>query len=35
MYTWTAETARITCYETTDDSFDVEQRFSLDSFGDK
>lgn len=35
MYTWTAETARITCYETTDDPFDVEQRFSLDSFGDK
>lgn len=23
MYTWTAETARITCYETTDDPFDV------------
>lgn len=35
MYTWTAETARITCYETTDDPFDVEQRFSLDSFGDQ
>lgn len=35
MYTWTAETARITCYETTDDPFDVEQRYSLDSFGDQ
>lgn len=32
MYAWTAETARITCYETTNDPFDVEQRFSLDSF---
>lgn len=35
MYTWTAETARITCYETTDDPFDVEPRFSLDSFVDQ
>lgn len=35
MYTWTAETARITCYETTDDPFDVEPRHPLDSFNDQ
>lgn len=35
MYAWTAETARITCYETTDDPLDVAPRFSLDSFNGK
>lgn len=35
LYAWTAETARITCYETTDDPFDVDPIFQLESFGDK
>ncbi|MBK8132607.1 MAG: hypothetical protein IPK48_07790 [Gammaproteobacteria bacterium] len=35
MYEWTAETARITCYETTEDPFDVDPVFPIESFGDQ
>ena len=35
MYEWTAETARITCYDTTEDPFDVDPVFPIESFGDK
>lgn len=35
LYAWTAETARITCYEVSDNPLDVDPQFPLESFGDK